>query len=103
MGLHYTHILQRRLVLALTLKSTVTPVYQSSVCVSRAQAWSESPIAPWAWPALVQLAIGVALHLSGWMLMNTDLYSIPFLLVTNGVTGLMLCLCYLAVDVAKGP
>ena len=78
MGLHYTHVLQR------------------------AQKGGYSPLPEWAGPGLAQLGLGLVLHLSGAMLMNTDLYSIPFLLVSNGITALVLCGCYLVADVYKG-
>ena len=34
--------------------------------------------------------------------MNTNLYSLSFLLVTNGITGCSMCICYFLVDVVKG-
>jgi len=78
MGLHYTHVLQR------------------------AQRGGYSPLPEWIGPGLAQLALGLSLHLSGAMLMNTDLYSIPFLLVSNGITALMMSLCYFTCDVVRG-
>ena len=44
------------------------------------------------------IAGGLILHFAG-MPLNTDLYSVSFLLLTCGASGLMLCLVYCMVDV----
>eukprot|EP00039_Didymoeca_costata_P008632 m.114452 g.114452 ORF g.114452 m.114452 type:complete len:1152 (-) comp14167_c0_seq1:6-3461(-) len=51
--------------------------------------------------SVLQLVGGFALHFSGAILMNTDLYSLSYVLVTGGSAGLALALCYQLVDINK--
>merc|ERR1712070_385004 len=55
------------------------------------------------WLALgtASLAVGLLLHLTGALPMNTDLYSPSFLLVTNGSSLLGFIVCYFVTDVKK--
>ena len=50
------------------------------------------------WWALAQLAFGLLLHLTGANLMNTDLYSVAFLLVQGGASLLVLAGFYAWLD-----
>lgn len=49
--------------------------------------------------SVLQLVVGLALHFSGAILLNTDLYSISFVLVTGGVAGIVLAGSYYMVDI----
>eukprot|EP00049_Salpingoeca_infusionum_P001077 m.44964 g.44964 ORF g.44964 m.44964 type:complete len:1294 (+) comp10858_c0_seq5:36-3917(+) len=51
------------------------------------------------WFGLLLLSLGLALHFSNAILMNTDLYSISYTLVTGGTASLFLVLCYVIIDV----
>ncbi|EDQ89607.1 uncharacterized protein MONBRDRAFT_25125 [Monosiga brevicollis MX1] len=71
-GVHYGHVLRQ-------IKSPMERIFQ----------WSSF--------ALLQLLLGLILHFSG-IPLNINLYSVSFVLVTGGMTGLLLVLCYLIVD-----
>ena len=45
--------------------------------------------------------MGLLLHFSTLVPMNTDLYSISYVLVSGGAGGLLLCFCYWVVDMKK--
>ena len=51
----------------------------------------------WVPMGVVQLATGLALHFFG-VTLNTDLYSLSFLLLTGGTCYLVACICYYFVD-----
>ncbi|EGD78011.1 hypothetical protein PTSG_09649 [Salpingoeca rosetta] len=72
-GIHYGHVLRR---------------VQSP----------KARIVHWTAFGVVQLVIGFALHFSGAFVMNTDLYSISYTLVTAGTGGVLLALFYVIVD-----
>lgn len=74
-GIHYGHILRRVL-------DPNARVFQ------------------WVFLGVMQLAVGLTMHFSGFR-MNTNLYSLPFVLVTGGTGGLVLAGCYCLVDRAK--
>lgn len=56
----------------------------------------------WQWAILgfVWMIVGIILHFTA-IPLNTDLYSLSFLLLTGGVCGLVTSLCYAIVDVSK--
>ncbi len=59
---------------------------------------SGSRLRQWLPQSLAMVVIGVVLHFTA-VPMNTDLYSASFLLVTSGAGGVVLAMCYYAVDV----
>lgn len=54
----------------------------------------------WTLLGVVQLTAGLAMHFGG-VKMNTNLYSLPFVLVTGGTAGLLMAGLYGLVDRAK--
>ena len=55
----------------------------------------------WILFGVLQVVLGLILHYSGVVLMNTDLYSISYTLVSGGAAGLFLAATYILVDRAK--
>jgi len=54
----------------------------------------------WGSASLFGVVAGLVLHFSG-LPLNTNLYSLSFLLLTCGVSGLLLCAAYIAMDMPR--
>jgi hypothetical protein len=64
----------------------------------------KSPVARlWHWGTIsvLQLVLGLILHFAANLPMNTDLYSLAYLLVSGGAAGLMVCIFYSVVDIHR--
>ena len=78
---------------------TLTGVYIGKVLVEFNEETHRQRMNHWLVFAFSFISLGIVLHATAWMPLNTDLFSLSFLLVTSGTGAALLSFWYLLIDV----
>lgn len=80
---------------------TLTGVHVGKVLTEFRSEQHRQRITHWLWFSIPCLTIGLILQATNVMPLNTDLFTISFLLVTTGMDGLLVCFWYTVTDIMQ--